>query len=205
MKQIKEFFKYLNDNPRMKAIFKLCLWIFFFVIMFAIFYIISLFAPQKPNNTKEKQDIIKDIEKIASGNYEFEYTITINDNKIKMNGEKYNDIMRFYKEENGSINKYQIEGEHAYQIIGDYFEPITDNIYGDIEPEYIDLSSVTNLISKYQYREVTNSYIFDLLDRQIVVSYDKTNLKIITNNGSIGYELSYHNFNNVAEIKRISD
>ena len=205
MKKIKELLKFLNDNPRIKAIVKLTFWVLFFAVFFLIFYLVSLLTPSKPKEEDSKANIIKTIETIANGNYEFEYNITINNNKIKMNGEKYNDIIRFYKEENGSIVKYQVEGEHAYQIIGDYFEPVTDNIYGDIEVGYIDLNSIINLISKYRYDIVNGVYVFDLLDRQIAITINKTDLKIITNNGTIGYELSYRNYNSVKEIKRISD
>ena len=205
MKKIKEIIKYLNDNPRIKAIAKLAFWIVFFSIFFLVFYIIGLLTPSKPKKEDNKTNIISTMEKIANGNYEFEYNIVINDNKIKMNGEKYEDIIRFYKEEGGNITKYQVEGEHAYQIIGDYFEPITDNIYVDIEQQYMDLDSIRILLSKYRSEKENDSYVFELLDRQIVVTSTKNNLKIITNNGTIGYELLYHNFNNVAEIKRISD
>lgn len=205
MEKIKEFLKYLNDNPRIKAIFKLGLWLIFFATIFVVFYIISLIVPQKPNNSTKKQDIIKTIEVVASSNYEFEYNIKVNDNKIKMNGQKYNDIMRFYKEDNGNIVKYQIEGEHAYQIIGDYFEPITDNIYGDIEIGFIDLNSIISLLSTYQYRLVDNNYEYDLIDRKVVITDSKTSLKITITTEANSYELSYHNYNEVEEIKRISD
>ena len=205
MEKIKEFLKYLNDNPRIKAIFKLGLWLLFFAIIFVVFYIISLIVPQKPNNSTKKQDIIKTIEVVASSNYEFEYNIKVNDNKIKMNGQKYNDIMRFYKEDNGNIVKYQIEGEHAYQIIGDYFEPITDNIYGDIEIGFIDLNSIISLLSTYQYRLVDNNYEYDLVDRKVVITDSKTSLKITITTEANSYELSYRNYNEVEEIKRISD
>ncbi len=205
MEKIKEFLKYLNDNPRIKAIFKLGLWLIFFATIFVVFYIISLIVPQKPNNSTKKQDIIKTIEVVASSNYEFEYNIKVNDNKIKMNGQKYNDIMRFYKEDNGNIVKYQIEGEHAYQIIGDYFEPITDNIYGDIEIGFIDLNSIISLLSTYQYRLVDNNYEYDLIDRKVVITDSKTSLKITITTEANSYELSYRNYNEVEEIKRISD
>ncbi len=205
MEKIKEFLKYLNDNPRIKAIFKLGLWLIFFATVFVVFYIISLIVPQKPNNSTKKQDIIKAIEVVASSNYEFEYNIKVNDNKIKMNGQKYNDIMRFYKEDNGNIVKYQIEGEHAYQIIGDYFEPITDNIYGDIEIGFIDLNSIISLLSTYQYRLVDNNYEYDLVDRKVVITDSKTSLKITITTEANSYELSYRNYNEVEEIKRISD
>ena len=205
MKKIKELLKFLNDNPRIKAIVKLTFWVLFFAVFFLIFYLVSLLTPSKPKKEDSNANIIKAIETIANGNYEFEYNITINDNNIKINGEKYNNIMRFYKEENGSINKYQVEGEHAYQIIGDYFEPITDNIYGDIEPDYMNLDIIRILLSKYRYQKVDESYVFDMLDRNITVVNTKTNLKIVVNNESINYELLYYNFNNTAEIKRISD
>ena len=190
MKKIKELLKFLNDNPRIKAIVKLTFWVLFFAVFFLIFYLVSLLTPSKPKKEDSNANIIKTIETIANGNYEFEYNIT---------------IMRFYKEENGSINKYQVEGEHAYQIIGDYFEPITDNIYGDIEPDYMNLDIIRILLSKYRYQKVDESYVFDMLDRNITVVNTKTNLKIVVNNESINYELLYYNFNNTAEIKRISD
>ena len=93
MKKIKELLKFLNDNPRIKAIVKLTFWVLFFAVFFLIFYLVSLLTPSKPKKEDGNTNIIKAVETIANGNYEFEYNITINDNKIKMNGEKYNNIM----------------------------------------------------------------------------------------------------------------
>ena len=204
MKNVKEFQKKLNENPRLKAIFKLGIWIIFFIVVFLVATLISLLNPKSTKTNTTKTNPITKLEKIAKSNYEYEYIINVDGTKITLAGDQYNGIYRGYKETSDGIIKYQHENNHSYQIVGDYFEPI-DNIYGNINMGLTDLASVIELIRNYDYKIEDNNYIYDIGLRRVMVNFDnKVTNVVISEEGNI-YSLTYKNVNNVEEIKRISD
>lgn len=204
MNNFKEFRKKLNENARMKAIFKLGIWIIFFIVVFLIATLISLINPKPETKTTSEINPIIKLEKIAKANYEYEYIVNVDDTKITFAGDQYNGIYRGYKETSDGIIKYQHENDHSYQIIGDYYEPI-ENIYGNINVGFTNLASIIELIRNVEYKKEDNNYIYDMGIRRIMINFDNKVTNIVISEDSSIYSLTYKNINNVEEIKRISD
>ena len=202
MEKIKKFFKYLNDNPRMKALFKLGIWVLFFAIVFAVVSILGALMPKKNNTSNTKIDCVKKLIELKECNYEYEYTITKPDSKIIYKGSNYQGIEQGYKETD-KIIKYQVEDNMSYQIIGDYFEPI-ESIYDDVDVSLISLSSIAELIKAYNATIVDNSCVYNFFDKAITITINKDSAIININMEQDKYLLNYTNINHTNEIKRIT-
>lgn len=208
MKEIRDFVKELRKTTRGKAIIKLSIWLILFAVIMLTLNIVSMFIPQNNNSNPvpEKVNIINILNNLSTSNYDFTYNIVTLDNKYLFEGSIYNDMEKGYKETNGNIIKYQIEDNESYQMIGDYYEPISD-VYENIDINYLKPNKIVELISDKNYSNNENeySYIFDnititfTIENKIIYS-----IKINTVEG-LSYEITIKNINNVNEIKSIKN
>ena len=125
MKARIEAFKKLWAIPRYKAIIQLLLWISFFLIIFAVLAIISLFGQTKINNKNIKDNSVKYTE-MTSYEYTYEIKYTLENKLYELNvvGTKYNDK-----------NSFKLNGT-KYFIIDGYVYDINNNLVSDIIPYY---------------------------------------------------------------------
>lgn len=205
------------QTDRGKALTKLLLWILFIVIVLGAFIMQekdNIDDYQMPSNevTDEENQVndnnfkkYSDMQdELLNNNYLYKYIITNSEEKIVFSGIKNGTNETGYKETKAGIIKYQIVDGIVSQINIDEITNI-DNLYENIDRNYLDISLLFNNLSEYLYSTEKE-------DSKRTITYDKDGYKIsvITNLESIEkieiavdewiYELNFYNVNNISKI-----
>lgn len=188
----------LWENKRTHALICLILWIVFLLL---ILFILS-FSNKNIQNSNPSNEIKNDIitisnmkNKLLNYNFEYKYTIVINNEKIIYTGKYQNNENRGYKEENSGLTKYLINNEGTYQINLDEQLEIT-NLFDKINLNYITLEYIFNSIDNKEpiINEETNELYFNLVEEQIIIKTDENNIKSIEiKNNNDDYLLEFSN------------
>lgn len=204
-------------TDRGKALTKLLLWVVFIVIVLGAFIMQekdNIDDYQMPSNevTDEENQVndnnfkkYSDMqEELLNNNYLYKYIITNSEEKIVFSGIKNGTNETGYKETKAGIIKYQIVDGIVSQINIDEITNI-DNLYENIDRNYLDISLLFNNLSEYLYST-------EKKDSKRTITYDKDGYKVsvITNLESIEkieiavdewiYELNFYNVNNISKI-----
>ena len=204
-------------TDRGKALTKLLLWVVFIVIVLGAFIMQekdNIDDYQMPSNevTDEENQVndnnfkkYSDMqEELLNNNYLYKYIITNSEEKIVFSGIKNGTNETGYKETKAGIIKYQIVDGIVSQINMDEITNI-DNLYENIDRNYLDISLLFNNLSEYLYST-------EKKDSKRTITYDKDGYKVsvITNLESIEkieiavdewiYELNFYNVNNISKI-----
>ena len=204
-------------TDRGKALTKLLLWVVFIVIVLGAFIMQekdNIDDYQMPSNevtNEENQDDDNNFKKysdmqdeLLNNNYLYKYIITNSEEKIVFSGIKNGTNETGYKETKAGIIKYQIVDGIVSQINMDEITNI-DNLYENIDRNYLDISLLFNNLSEYLYST-------EKKDSKRTITYDKDGYKVsvITNLESIEkieitvdewiYELNFYNVNNISKI-----
>lgn len=204
-------------TDRGKALTKLLLWVVFIVIVLGAFIMQekdNIDDYQMPSNEvtdEENQDDDNNFKKysdmqeeLLNNNYLYKYIITNSEEKIVFSGIKNGTNETGYKETKDGIIKYQIIDGTINQINMDEITNI-DNLYENIDRNYLDISLLFNNLSEYLYSTEKE-------DSKRTITYDKDGYKVsvITNLESIEkiqitvdewiYELNFYNVNNISKI-----
>ena len=205
------------QTDRGKALIKLLLWILFIVIVLGAFImqekdniddyqmpsneVTNEESQEDDNNFKKYSDMQ---EELLNNNYLYKYIITNSEEKIVFSGIKNGTNETGYKETKAGIIKYQIVDGIVSQINMDEITNI-DNLYENIDRNYLDISLLFNNLSEYLYSTEKE-------DSKRTITYDKDGYKVsvITNLESIEkieitvdewiYELNFYNVNNISKI-----
>lgn len=205
----KRTFKELWQDRRMHAVIVLGLWFLFFIIVFLILGIISLFTPNKEVNppikeeTKEEvpANIVNLLENLKNSNYQFNYTVTNNESTITYNGNCENGEIIGYFENREGIKKYTVKDGIYYQIIKE--ERIEDiNLISDFDKPNLDINTIIEKIKEYEKNleplQEENVYTYDFLNDvgiykiQVTVT-DSLISKIGIQADTTYYELAFRN------------
>lgn len=205
----KRTFKELWQDRRMHAVIVLGLWFLFFIIVFLILGIISLFTPNKEVNppikeeTKEEvpANIVNLLENLKNSNYQFNYTVTNNESTITYNGNCENGEIIGYFENGEGIKKYTVKDGIYYQIIKE--ERIEDiNLISDFDKPNLDINTIIEKIKEYEKNleplQEENVYTYDFLNDvgiykiQVTVT-DSLISKIGIQADTTYYELAFRN------------
>lgn len=188
----------LWENKRTHALICLILWIVFLLL---ILFILS-FSNKNIQNSNPSNEIKNDIitisnmkNKLLNYNFEYKYTIVINNEKIIYTGKYQNNENRGYKEENSGLTKYLINNEGTYQINLDEQIEIT-NLFDKINLNYITLEYIFNSIDNKEpiINEETNELYYNLVEEQIIIKTDEKNIKSIEiKNNNDDYLLEFSN------------
>ena len=204
-------------TDRGKALTKLLLWVVFIVIVLGAFIMQekdNIDDYQMPSNevTDEENQVndnnfkkYSDMQdELLNNNYLYKYIITNSEEKIVFSGIKNGTNETGYKETKAGIIKYQIVDGIVSQINIDEITNI-DNLYENIDRNYLDISLLFNNLSEYLYST-------EKKDSKRTITYDKDGYKVsvITNLESIEkieitvdewiYELNFYNVNNISKI-----
>lgn len=204
-------------TDRGKALTKLLLWVVFIVIVLGAFIMQekdNIDDYQMPSNevTDEENQVndnnfkkYSDMQdELLNNNYLYKYIITNSEEKIVFSGIKNGTNETGYKETKAGIIKYQIVDGIVSQINIDEITNI-DNLYENIDRNYLDISLLFNNLSEYLYSTEKE-------DSKRTITYDKDGYKVsvITNLESIEkieitvdewiYELNFYNVNNISKI-----
>lgn len=205
------------QTDRGKALTKLLLWILFIVIVLGAFIMQekdNIDDYQMPSNEVTNEENQEDDnnfkkysdmqEELLNNNYLYKYIITNSEEKIVFSGIKNGTNETGYKETKAGIIKYQIVDGIVSQINIDEITNI-DNLYENIDRNYLDISLLFNNLSEYLYST-------EKKDSKRTITYDKDGYKVsvITNLESIEkieitvdewiYELNFYNVNNISKI-----
>lgn len=188
----------LWENKRTHALICLILWIVFLLL---ILFILS-FSNKNIQNSNPSNEIKNDIitisnmkNKLLNYNFEYKYTIVINNEKIIYTGKYQNNENRGYKEKNSGLTKYLINNEGTYQINLDEQLEIT-NLFDKINLNYITLEYIFNSIDNKEpiINEETNELYYNSVEEQIIIKTDENNIKSIEiKNNNDDYLLEFSN------------
>lgn len=205
----KRTFKELWQDKRMHAVIVLGLWFLFFIIVFLILGIISLFTPNKEVNppikeeTKEEvpANIVNLLENLKNSNYQFNYTVTNNESTITYNGNCENGEIIGYFENGEGIKKYTVKDGIYYQIIKDELIENT-TLISDFDKPNLDINTIVEKIKEYEKNleplQEENVYTYDFLNDvgiykiQVTVT-DSLISKIGIQADTTYYELAFRN------------
>ena len=133
--------------------------------------------------------------KLLNYNFEYKYTISINNEKIIYTGKYQNNENNGYKEENSGLTKYLINNEGTYQINLEEKTEITD-LFDKINQNYITLEYIFNSIDNKEpiINEKTSELYYNLVEEQIIIKTDENNIKSIEiKNNNDDYLLEFSN------------
>lgn len=188
----------LWENKRTHALICLILWIIFLLLILFILSFSNKNTQKNIPSNEIKNDIITISNmknKLLNYNFEYKYTIVINNEKIIYTGKYQNNENRGYKEENSGLTKYLINNEGTYQINLDEQIEIT-NLFDKINLNYITLEYIFNSIDNKEpiINEETNELYFNLVEEQIIIKTDENNIKSIEiKNNNDDYLLEFSN------------
>lgn len=216
--ELKKTLNELKKTERGRAILKLFKWFIFFLILFIFIFISSFITPKNNTNKVPKKetvpqvtnntltlDKLKNLEQnLLNSNYKYEFIVTINNNKLVYNGTFNNNINTGYKETNSGIIKYYIDSTGIYHDTMEKKEPL-NNLYEGINSNYINLDYIFNTLNKlefnlnteyktnnlvYKFADEQNKYYL-FLDNKEVLKSSISEIKIIANNNSYTYNLTF--------------
>ena len=162
----------MKSTPRGKAILKLIYWAIFFIILFLLFSVASLFQSDNPpvpvtedEPIKQEQDTKKSLDvlesELLSSTYRYQYYIEENNNSYFFEGLKALDHIEGYKSYNGissGVLRYYIDQSGTYEIKGEEKVLIT-NLYEGLQKNFLNLESLFQIMNQLPLMlDQSNSY-----------------------------------------------
>lgn len=200
----KEFIKKAWKNPRWHSLIVLIIWIVVLTILMGITTLIQKFSSPNTLNSSEvsKNSYDEKFQRLIKADYAFTYEINLNNEIIKYDGIKYENVINGYRERKDGIIKYIIQDGISYSILLNEKNIIT-NLYENINSNLLDLNYLYNLTKnieedEYDYTEniTTNTHEYNLfLDNEnikITIIENKKNIEnIIILKDQTKYDLKY--------------
>lgn len=143
MKKFIKLIKELRKTPRGKGI----LFFSFYLVFFLVIAIVARIVPSKPITAEDtKDDDFISIKEVNGYNYNYKYTIALDNNNILVNGKKNNDKEEFTYTLNGIDFNYYKSGTLYY----------SNNLEVD-RPLYLDIiDNIDLLLKNSSYDSVVN-------------------------------------------------
>lgn len=212
-KKDKKTFKELWANTRTRALIKLGMWFAFFILIFLILAIASLFSGTSlPKEDVKQQEVVTAnipamLENLIASNYTFEYKITNNDFSYSYIGSRENGEIKGYYENLNGIIKYTIKDNIYYELNNN--ELIENNeIISQEDKNILDLNNLLVTIKNYELENEVlpqdNVYTYDILNNdvnyQIKITTKSSDIEtIVINYSNVNYELIFKNVESVIE------
>ena len=100
-----------------------------------------------------------------------------------------NDNYLYYYKDNNYT--YEVKDGGLFQI---------DNLYSNIDKNYLDLEYIKNLIKDYEYTNEDNVYTYMIENMQVIINTDKDNITSIQIINENNYKIEYSDIGNIKEI-----
>ena len=115
----KEFIKKAWKNPRWHSLIVLIIWIVVLTILMGITTLIQKFSSPNTLNSSEvsKNSYDEKFQRLIKSDYAFTYEINLNNEIIKYDGIKYENVINGYRERKDGIIKYIIQDGISYSIL----------------------------------------------------------------------------------------
>ncbi len=153
------------------------------------------------NETKEEIKEVALDEKLAkiTDNYKYNYEITIGDITYIYNGSKMGLKESGYLQINDNYLYYYKDNNYTYEVKnGGLFQ--IDNLYSNIDANYIDIEYIKNLIKDHEYTKEDNKYTYNLENIQIIIDTSEDNIISIQIKNENNYKLEYSEIGSIKEI-----
>lgn len=152
----KNLFQDMWATTKGKAILKLGMWTIFLGIL-SILLLFSNNSPEtikKPDTEKitftEENKLLQELENL---DYQYQITITKQEDITTYNGEKKNNLEIGYRESKIGIIKYKIQEGITYQILLEEEAPYND-LYQEEDLSYIKIEEIVSLIDNQKKEEI---------------------------------------------------
>lgn len=197
LKKIKEYynkFKELWSVPRYRAIIKLSIYAFMFIVIFSL---ASVFNNANSNDTNSEKSYAEILDATDVENLDIKYNIKVMNSSYIIEGEINNNILNGYIENNGSIKKIKIKENTIYNIINNV-EAIDEELNNLLIKDFLLPKNIieltTNEAAYIEKGEKNSIYTYEVNYNNI--NYEirlTTNLENLTNitisNDTINYNL----------------
>ena len=209
--KLKKKINELKKTNKGKAILKLIKWFIFFAILLIIL-IISSFIKQpvenKVNNNLNNNQVVEEYlsqdtfnkikNTLLNSTYNYNYEISINDQKYIFNGNKNKEYEAGYKETSMGVIKYYVDASGIYEEKLNEKIPLT-NLYENLDINYLNLENLLNILNdkdfilKENNLDLKYEYNTDNIIYEIIISKDNIIKAINISNIDYNYNLVFNN------------
>ena len=175
-----------------------------FIIILVVMVKVNGVKREENTSQNETKEEIKELtldEKIAklTDNYKYNYEIVIGDITYIYNGSKMGLKESGYLQINDNYLNYYKDNNYTYEVKnGGLFQ--IDNLYSNIDKNYIDIEYIKNLIKDQEYTKENNIYTYNLENIQIIINTSEDNITSILINNENNYKLEYSEIGNIKGI-----
>lgn len=192
-----------GSNNKTSAYIQLGIGIVFIIILVVLVKVNGVKRDENipQNKTKEEINELTIEEKLnkITDNYKYNYEITIGDITYTYNGSKMGLKESGYLQINDNYLYYYKDNNYTYEVKdGGLFQ--IDNLYSNIDKNYIDIEYIKNLIKDKEYTKEDNVYTYNLENIQIIINTSEDNITSIQIINENNYKLEYSDIGNIKEI-----
>ena len=192
-----------GSNNKTSAYIQLGIGLIFIIILVVIVKVSGIKKEENipQNETKEeiKELTIDDKLNKLTDNYKYNYEITIGEITYTYNGSKMCLKESGYLKINDNYLYYYKDNNYTYEVKnGGLFQ--IDNLYDNIDTNYLNLDYIKNLIKDKEYTKENNKYIYTLENMQIIINTSEDNIESIIISNENNYKLEYSEIGNIKEI-----
>ena len=192
----KEFLKKCWENKRTHALMVLILWMVVLSLLMGFTALLNQFsAPKNKIETKDEETISYDEiwKNLLNANYEFQYVVTLEDEKIEYNVKVEGKKISGYRENKEGILKYEIEDDISYELVMGERKPL-ETLYENVNKDYFSLDSLYVLLKDTPVEEEDLLYTYEMngnVDIQVLLSKENKIQKITIQEENTVYELNF--------------
>ena len=192
-----------GSNNKTSAYIQLGIGLVFIIVLVVIVKVSGVRKDENipQNETKEEIKELTLDERLSklTDNYKYNYEITIGDITYIYNGSKMGLKESGYLQINDNYLYYYKDNNYTYEVKdGGLFQ--IDNLYSNIDKNYLDLEYIKNLIKDYEYTNEDNVYTYMIENMQVIINTDKDNITSIQIINENNYKLEYSDIGNIKEI-----
>ena len=195
-----------DENNKTSAYIQLGIGLVFIIILVIVVKVNGIkreddIPKEEKEETKEEIKTSSVEEKLAklTDNFKYNYEIVIGDITYIYNGSKMGLKESGYLKINDNYLYYYKDNNYTYEVKdGGLFQ--IDNLYSNIDKNYIDIEYIKNLIKDKEYTNEDNKYVYELENMQIIINTDNDNITSIMINNENNYKLEFSDIGNIKEI-----
>lgn len=192
-----------GSNNKTSAYIQLGIGLIFIIILVVIVKVSGVKKEENISKNETKEEIkelsIDDKLNNLTDNYKYNYEITIGEITYTYNGSKMGLKESGYLKINDNYLYYYKDNNYTYEVKnGGLFQ--IDNLYSNIDINYLNLEYIKNLIKGKEYTKEDNKYTYTLENMQIIINTSEDNIESIIISNENNYKLEYSEIGNIKEI-----
>ncbi len=172
-------FKMLWNNKQTRAIIKLGLYMLFVISLCILVIITNKYKVNNPPIENKKITFGEMQNNLINSDYEYNFEILLNKEKIIFEGKKENGVNTGYKKTSSELIEYYIDNTGIYSVNIDQ-KTLDESIFENIKYDYFDLQKLFKLLElvspNIEYHEEIVTYVYN-----INTSDEVSTIKVDTN------------------------